>query len=325
MSDRARFVRIVVILFVALMAMTFVSLSLGSTRVDPSRVFQEGSVDAVIVFDIRLPRTLAAIMAGAAFSVAGLLIQTASSNALASPNIIGVNSGAGFAVLVFLSFFPQLYRLLPLAAFVGALVAVSLVFLISSATRRMTSSSSLILSGIAVNALFNALISTLASLDPDVMGTYSAFSVGGFASVGMDQLAPAAIIMAGCLVAVLPLAHVMDIVRLSDEIASSLGYRPQRIRIILMALACLMAASAVSFAGLLGFVGLIVPHVASFLCPGGSRRTLTLSLLAGPVLVLAADFLGRMVIRPSELPAGVFMAMVGVPFFIFLLTRRSRS
>ncbi len=325
MSDRARFVRIVVILFVALMAMTFVSLSLGSTRVDPSRVFQEGSVDAVIVFDIRLPRTLAAIMAGAAFSVAGLLIQTASSNALASPNIIGVNSGAGFAVLVFLSFFPQLYRLLPLAAFVGALVAVSLVFLISSATRRMTSSSSLILSGIAVNALFNALISTLASLDPDVMGTYSAFSVGGFASVGMDQLAPAAIIMAGCLVAVLPLAHVMDIVRLSDEIASSLGYRPQRIRIILMALACLMAASAVSFAGLLGFVGLIVPHVASFLCPGGSRRTLTLSLLAGPVLVLVADFLGRMVMRPSELPAGVFMAMVGVPFFIFLLTRRSRS
>lgn len=325
MSDRARFVRIVVILFVALMAMTFVSLSLGSTRVDPSRVFQEGSVDAVIVFDIRLPRTLAAIMAGAAFSVAGLLIQTASSNALASPNIIGVNSGAGFAVLVFLSFFPQLYRLLPLAAFVGALVAVSLVFLISSATRRMTSSSSLILSGIAVNALFNALISTLASLDPDVMGTYSAFSVGGFASVGMDQLAPAAIIMAGCLVAVLPLAHVMDIVRLSDEIASSLGYRPQRIRIILMALACLMAASAVSFAGLLGFVGLVVPHVASFLCPGGSRRTLTLSLLAGPVLVLAADFLGRMVMRPSELPAGVFMAMVGVPFFIFLLTRRSRS
>ena len=324
MSDRARFVRIVVILFVALMAMTFVSLSLGSTRVDPSRVFQEGSVDAVIVFDIRLPRTLAAIMAGAAFSVAGLLIQTASSNALASPNIIGVNSGAGFAVLVFLSFFPQLYRLLPLAAFVGALVAVSLVFLISSATRRMTSSSSLILSGIAVNALFNALISTLASLDPDVMGTYSAFSVGGFASVGMDQLAPAAIIMAGCLVAVLPLAHVMDIVRLSDEIASSLGYRPQRIRIILMALACLMAASAVSFAGLLGFVGLVVPHVASFLCPGGSRRTLTLSLLAGPVLVLVADFLGRMVIRPSELPAGVFMAMVGVPFFIFLLTRRSR-
>lgn len=325
MSDRARFVRIVVILFVALMAMTFVSLSLGSTRVDPSRVFQEGSVDAVIVFDIRLPRTLAAIMAGAAFSVAGLLIQTASSNALASPNIIGVNSGAGFAVLVFLSFFPQLYRLLPLAAFVGALVAVSLVFLISSATRRMTSSSSLILSGIAVNALFNALISTLASLDPDVMGTYSAFSVGGFASVGMDQLAPAAIIMAGCLVAVLTLAHVMDIVRLSDEIASSLGYRPQRIRIILMALACLMAASAVSFAGLLGFVGLIVPHVASFLCPGGSRRTLTLSLLAGPVLVLVADFLGRMVMRPSELPAGVFMAMVGVPFFIFLLTRRSRS
>ena len=325
MGDRARFVRIVVILFVALVAMTFVSLSLGSTRVDPSRVFQEGSVDAVIVFDIRLPRTLAAIMAGAAFSVAGLLIQTASSNALASPNIIGVNSGAGFAVLVFLSFFPQLYRLLPLAAFVGALVAVSLVFLISSATRRMTSSSSLILSGIAVNALFNALISTLASLDPDVMGTYSAFSVGGFASVGMDQLAPAAIIMAGCLVAVLPLAHVMDIVRLSDEIASSLGYRPQRIRIILMALACLMAASAVSFAGLLGFVGLVVPHVASFLCPGGSRRTLTLSLLAGPVLVLAADFLGRMVMRPSELPAGVFMAMVGVPFFIFLLTRRSRS
>ena len=325
MSDRSRFIIALVILFVALVAMTVVSLSLGSTRVDPSRVFLEGSVDAVIVFDIRLPRTLAAIVAGAAFSVAGLLIQTASSNALASPNIIGVNSGAGFAVLVFLAFFPQLYHLLPLAAFLGALVAVSLVFLRSSTTRRIPSTSSLILSGIAVNALFNALISTLASLEPDVMGTYSAFSVGGFASVDMDQLAPAAILIVLSIAAVFPLSRIMDIARLSDEIASSLGYRPQRIRILLMALACLMAASAVSFAGLLGFVGLVVPHVASFLCPGGSRRTLTLSLLAGPLLVLVADFLGRMVMRPSELPAGVFMVLVGVPFFIFLLTRRSRS
>ena len=313
------------VLAVLLVLAAAISLAHGSTDIDLASALRGEGPDGIILFSIRLPRVAAAMLSGLALAAAGCLIQTATGNDLASPNIIGMNSGAGFAVLLFLSFFPELFSLLPIAAFAGGLAAVSAVFLISSLTGGRTGkSSSLILAGIAVNALFNALISTLSSLDPDVMGSYSAFSIGGFASVRGSQLAiPGAIILASSAAALL-LAGVMDAIMLGDELASSLGYRPGRIRITLVALAALLASSAVSFSGLLGFVGLVTPHLALHLSGGGSRRTLILSMLLGPLLVLLSDLLARTAVKPSELPAGVFMAVLGVPFFIFLLIRRAR-
>ena len=265
----------------------------------------------------------AALLSGLAFSVSGLLIQKATGNGLSSPNIIGVNSGAGASVLLFLSLAPDMFAILPLAAFLGAIISVSIVFLISSLTKRVSSSVSLILSGVAVNALFNAVISTISSLDPDVMASYSAFSIGGFSGVYSSMLkVPAMLIIISTVLSFL-LSERMDVIVLGDEIASSMGYRPARIRILLIAIASLLAASAMTFSGLLGFVGLVTPHIASFLTTGNSRRTLILSALIGPSLVILSDLAGRTVISPSELPAGVFMAIIGVPFFIFLLLRRS--
>ena len=218
---------------------------------------------------------------------------------------------------------PDMFAILPLVAFFGAIISVSIVFLISSLTKRVSSSVSLILSGVAVNALFNAVISTISSLDPETMASYSAFSIGGFSGIYSSMLrVPALLIIISIALSFL-LSDRMDVISLGDEIASSMGYRPLGIRILLIAIASLLAASAVTFSGLLGFVGLVTPHAASFLTSGNSRRTLILSSLIGPSLVMLSDLAGRTIISPSELPAGVFMAIIGVPFFIFLLLRRN--
>lgn len=307
----------------ALLIIFSISLFVGSISLDIPDLLTAGSVSNIVFFSIRLPRVFAALLSGLAFSVSGLLIQRATGNGLSSPNIIGVNSGAGASVLLFLSLAPDMFAILPLAAFLGAIISVSIVFLISSLTKRVSSSVSLILSGVVVNALFNAVISTISSLDPETTASYSAFSIGGFSGIYASMLrVPALLIIISIALSFL-LSDRMDVISLGDEIASSMGYRPFGIRILLIAIASLLAASAVTFSGLLGFVGLVTPHAASFLTSGNSRRTLILSALIGPSLVMLSDLAGRTVISPSELPAGVFMAIIGVPFFIFLLLRRN--
>ncbi|MBO8436902.1 MAG: iron ABC transporter permease [Spirochaetes bacterium] len=322
-NDRA-FPRAIALLVSVLLFLFFVSLLIGSSRIKLGNIFTSGSSDNIIFFSIRLPRATAAALAGFAFSLSGLLLQSATGNDLASPNIIGMNSGAGCAVLLFLSCFPSLFMFLPLVAFVGGMLALLLVFSIASLVSTRTSSSALILAGIAVNALFNAVISTISSLDPDVMSSYSAFSVGGFASVQASSLIVPSIIIAFSSVAVFSSAHLMDTIKLGDEIASSMGYNPRAIRIMLSSFAALLAASAVSFSGLLGFVGLVTPHLAEYITAGRSCRKALVTVLAGMDLVLIADLLARTVIMPGELPAGIFMAAVGVPFFIFLVVRRAK-
>ena len=322
--DNVRFIRTVIVLSLLLAMMTVISLFTGSVPLDLSSIPDAGSAENIIFFSLRLPRVCACLLAGFALALSGFMLQSASSNDLASGNIIGINAGAGFAVLLFLVFFPDFFHLLPFAAFAGALMACALVFIISAFTKSIGSSGSLILSGVAVNALFNALISTLSSLFPDVMSSYSSFSVGGFASVYASSLiVPSLLICAGGILC-FSLSPVMNIIRLGDEITSSMGYRPFRIRIILASVAALLASSAVSFAGLLGFVGLVIPHLARFLSGGEALRSLVISALAGPLLVLSADLLARTVISPGELPAGIFLSITGVPFLIFLLVRRKR-
>lgn len=324
MGSKHRFPSLVMLLSLLLVLVSILSLFTGSADLDYSGIFESGSGSNIIFFSLRLPRLFAAVLAGFALSLSGLLIQSASSNDLASGNIIGINAGAGFAVLLFLVFFPDLFFLLPFAAFAGGLVAAAIVFAISAFTRNISPSNSLILAGIAVNALFNALISTLSSLFPDVMASYSSFSVGGFASVYASSLSVPAILIAAAGVMCFILSPVINMIRLGDEITASMGYRPAAIRIMLTSIAALLASSVVSFAGLLGFVGLVIPHLARFLSGGEAGKSMVTASLAGPLLVVLADLLARTVISPGELPAGIFLAIVGVPFFIFLLVRRKK-
>lgn len=276
--------------------------------------------ESVILFKIRLPRIAAAILAGAGLSVSGALLQGVTGNALAGPNIIGVNAGAGFAVILMLYFLPGLVLLVPAGAFAGAFLTTLLI--VSLAARINQAKSTVILAGIAITAMLNAGISLLSLLEPDLLASYNYFSIGGLSNVRAGALGlPAVIILAGLLLALL-LSRRIDTLCLGDQLAASLGIRVRRLRMLCLVIASACAAAVVSFAGLLGFVGLIVPHMARKMAGSSMHRLLPVSVLTGATLVTVADLLGRVLFAPSELPVGIVMAFIGAPFFFWLLLKR---
>lgn len=303
--------------------------SFGSVRLPVSRMIAavqgQDSTAAVILFQLRLPRVLAAALAGVGLSVAGCLLQAVTDNDLCAPNIVGVNAGAGFAVMLMLCCFPLLWRLQPIAAFFGALASTSLVLSVAFAGRTYGQKSTVILAGVAVSSILNAGISFLSIRFPDALSSYTAFSVGGFSGVSAPRLTlPAVMIGVGFLAALL-LAPKIELLCLGDDGARALGVPIRAVRAAAILLASALCAAVVSFAGLLGFVGLIVPHVVRRLVRGRLRAHLVFAALCGAILVLCSDLAGRVLFAPGELPAGIIMAFIGAPFFIFLLIRKRKT
>lgn len=272
-----------------------------------------------ILLNVRLPRVLAALLAGAALAVSGALLQAVLDNPLASPNIIGINSGAGLAVLLISSFFPSLFALQPLAAFVGALITACIIFCISvgAGTSRLT----VILAGIALSTVFGAGMNTVLIINPDAYVGASSFLVGGLSGVLMQNLVwPCVYIVAGLFFALM-LSGRLNIMQLGDASAHSLGMHVSRWRMTYLGLAALLAGAAVSFAGLLGFVGLIVPHLMRFFVGHDNRKVLPLSAAFGAAFVVCCDLCSRVLFAPYELPVGILMAFLGGPFFIYLIIK----
>lgn len=280
------------------------------------------STAAVILQEIRLPRIVAAALAGAALAAAGTVLQCVTGNDLCAPNIVGINSGAGFAVLFLLCLAPGAWRMLPLAAFCGACSAAALVMGFAFGGRYCANHTSIVLAGVAVSSILSAGISFLSLRFPDVLTSYTAFSVGGFAGITLTELLLPAVIIAISLFLLQLLSPQLNTLCLGDEIAFTLGISVKRLRILALLLACALCAAAVSFAGLLGFVGLIVPHIVRKICGTDLRFNITLSALMGSILVILSDLLGRTLFAPSELPAGILMALLGAPFFLYLLLRQ---
>lgn len=275
-----------------------------------------------ILLGLRLPRVLAAGLAGVGLSVAGILLQSATGNGLCAPNIVGINAGAGFAVLLLNCLLPQCWYLLPQAAFLGAVTTAAVVLAVAFAGTGKLSKTTLILAGVAVSALMSAGISTLSLRFPDAAATYSAFSVGGFRGVELRELAiPAGIILGGGVLSFL-LSQRLELLLLGDELAAALGANVRLLRLAAVLLASALSAAVVSYAGLLGFVGLAVPHIARLLAGHSLRRCIPAAALLGFALVIAADLAGRLLFSPTELPAGIITAAIGAPFFLYLLLRR---
>jgi len=276
-----------------------------------------------ILVHVRLPRTIAAVIAGSALSGAGLILQSVLRNPLASPSIIGVNSGAGLGALLVAAFLPGMAALTSAAAFLGAVLSVFAVYLLARLTdaSRMT----IVLSGVAVNSLLGACMDAIVTLVPDAALGRSAFSIGGFANVTLVQLRFALPFwLIGTIVPLL-LARELDIMTLGDETAHSIGLNPERCRLIFLVCAALLAGAAVSFAGLLGFVGLIVPHITDRLLGDNRRLRMPITLLSGSILCLVCDIAARILFAPYELPVGILLAFLGAPFFMYLLIKRKRS
>ena len=311
-----------IILIVLLVLVFIVSLIFGSTSLSLKEVFtglfgKEDHTIVIIMQKIRLPRILAAIVAGIGLSISGLLLQSLTNNKLASPNIIGVNSGAGLAIIVFLTFFPSLVSVLPIASFLGAFVSTLLILFISN--RLGNNKSIIILVGIALTTILNALISFITIINPDASISYNYFSIGGLLDVSLNELIIPGILIMLSLIISLIIARKIEILSLGDSLATSLGEDVKKIRVVALICASLAAASVVSFAGLLGFVGLVVPHIARRLNKGNLRSGFIISSLVGSIIVMFADMLGRIIFAPSELPVGILMALIGAPFFLVLL------
>ena len=273
------------LLALAMLGAALLSLCLGAAAVSPREILSvlsgggKGTTAASILLYVRLPRTLGCLLAGAALAVSGAVIQTVLANPLAAPNIIGVNSGAGLGVALCCAVLPTAAAAVPFAAFLGAFAGVMLVLLISekAGASRMT----LVLAGVAISGMFGAGIDAVLTVFPDSLIGYSDFRIGGLANLSMGKVAPAAWVILLCLGAALALANEMDVLALGADTARSLGLRVRGVRVALLALAAALAGAAVSFAGLLGFVGLVAPHMVRRLVGGESRRLLAGCALGG--------------------------------------------
>lgn len=272
---------------------------------------------------VRIPRTCACILSGAALAVSGTVIQAVLSNRLASPGIIGVNAGAGLAVTIFCSIGAISGWAIAGSAFLGALTAVMLVAV--SAEKLGASRSTVILGGVAINSIFNAITEAIVNIIPDVASISIDFKLGGFSSVSSDRLIPAGIIIVISCIILLTLHHELDLMNLGEDSAQGLGLSVKTMRTLFLILAALLSGAAVSFSGLLGFVGLIIPNAIRRICGNESKHLLCLSIIIGAAFVTICDTIARTAFTPYEVPVGIFLSILGGPFFIYLLIRQKKG
>lgn len=313
----------------AALAAAVLSLCLGAVTVSPGElaavVFggQRTGTAAQILLYVRIPRTLGCLLAGAALACSGAIIQTVLANPLAAPNIIGVNSGAGVGAALCCALFPTAAAALPFAAFAGAFAGVMLVLLI--AERAGASRITLVLAGVAISGMFSACIDAVLTMYPDALIGYSDFRIGGMANLTVQRIAPAGWMIVFCLAAAFVFSNEMDVLALGSDTAQSLGLPVRRVRVLLLMIAAALAGAAVSFAGLLGFVGLIAPHMARRLVGSEGRFLLPACAFGGAALLTVCDILARVLFAPYELPVGIVLSLAGGPFFLWLLFRRGAS
>lgn len=322
-------IAIIMFLLILLIVGIVMSISFGSSKIplaDIISAMKQGdntqNTYRIITF-VRIPRTVAAVLAGCAFSVSGVILQSVLNNSLASPSVIGVNSGAGLFAVLIAVFFPSNIYLTTIGAFVGAILAVLMVYFI--AQKSGASRMAIVLSGVAVSSFIGAITDTILTLKPDTMIARTAFLIGGFSGITMDKLSFAgSLIVIGFFITFI-LSYDMNILALGDETAKSLGLGVARFRFLFLILAAVLAGSAISFAGLIGFVGLIVPHVSRLFVGYDNRILLPVSALLGSIFTLLCDLLARVLFAPYEIPVGIILSFLGGPFFIYLLMKGKRG
>lgn len=316
-------------LILLLLGATLLSICFGAVWIEPKSVFrvlfggERSGVEANIILLTRLPRTCGCLLAGMALAVSGAVIQSVLSNPIAAPNIIGVNSGAGMAVILCTAIAPSALYAVPFAAFAGALLAVVTILIIAEKTG--ASKITLVLSGVAVTSIFGAITDAIITFVPEALNGYSDFRIGGFANLAFARIAPAFWVILVAFVVLISLSNELDILMLGTDTAQSLGLPARPLRLGTLALAAALAGASVSFSGLLGFVGLIVPHIMRRLVGEGSRELICSCALGGAALVTLCDLLARLLFAPYELPVGIVLSLLGGPFFIVLLIRQRRG
>lgn len=325
-AKRDRKAAFLVVAAVLLLAAVLLSVGLGSVRffpVETLRTVLGNGTDAAntIVWDIRIPRVLLALLIGANLAASGALLQAVMLNPLADPGLTGVSSGAAVAVLFILLAKPEYGSFVPLAAIVGGATAAALVYLLAWSKRTGFAPVRIILSGVAINAMFGGVIGLLSLLYSDKLPAALQWLNGSLAGKGMGtaaMLLPYSV--AGWIAAILCIRQA-NILRLGEQVAHNLGQNLSRIRFALSLVAVYLAAISVCTVGLVGFVGLVVPHISRLLVGSDYKASLPMSFMLGALILLVADTGGRTAFMPIEIPAGIVMAIVGGPYFLYLMRR----
>ena len=276
----------------------------------------------LILFQLRLPRIVAAMGCGAALSTAGYLLQGSLDNRIVSPGTLGINNGAGLFVLLSAILFPFRAESKCIMAFLGALLVTVLVSIIS--VRSGMSKTSVVLAGVAISALSVSVIDLIISLKPETVADRAAFQIGGFATIQLSVVLFAIpLIIAGLLIAFIT-APAMDLLSLGDEMAHGLGLGVKVYRGIFIICAALLAGASISMGGLLGFVGLIVPNCVRMIYRVKSRQGLLLCTIYGAAFLLLCDTLSRLLVFPYELPCGLLLSIIGAPYLIWILVKKRK-
>lgn len=272
-----------------------------------------------IVWNLRLPRALTGAMVGANLAVAGAILQAVMRNPLADPHIIGISAGAGLAGIAVLVLMPAMTYWITPAAFLGAMAAAGAIYVL--AWKNGIKPVRIILAGVAVSTFLSAGISGILVFYSDRVHGALLWMVGGFSAVSWNEVSVIAPYWCLGLVLALGGAYYLNVLQLGDDMARGLGLNIELARVALTAVAALLAASSVSVAGLLGFVGLVVPHMVRLLVGTNYRYIIPGSALLGMAVVTLSDTAARVLFAPVELPAGLIMAFIGAPFFLFLLRK----
>lgn len=335
LNDRKqrRAIVIMSIMVVLAIVIVLISLNTGTITLAPLRVFwtwlgQGTSTENLIMFEYRLPRIIITILAGIGLGVAGSVLQGVSRNSLADPGILGINAGAGLGLIIFVSFFRtmegSISLLIPLFTFGGGVLIAMVIFALSYDRQRGILPIRLILVGIAVAAGVSAITLLLSlRLDADTYAfaaTWLAGSVWGREWENVWALLPWIIVLVPW---VYLHSKTLDMFVLGDEIASSLGNSTTKSRIQLLLLAVGLACASVSMVGSIGFIGLIAPHIARQLVGARHRHFVPVAAMIGMIILLSADTIGRSIFQPNFVPAGVVVALIGGPYFIYILFKKT--
>jgi ABC-type Fe3+-siderophore transport system, permease component len=318
-------------LLIILLATLTISLGVGAVRLTPletiSALFNHAAKSAhrSIIWDFRLPRILLVALCGAALAIAGVGFQGLFRNPLADPYVVGASGGAALGATLAIMFrFAQPSIPIGIGAFIGSMLAVMVVFAISEFSN-FGSIAGLLLAGSAMSAMLTAIVSLLLMMNDEVLHGIYAWLLGSFSDASWGQLRQALVLAPPAIIIIWLMARSMDALAAGEETAQSLGLNLRRARFLIVIGSSLATAAAVSVSGIVGFVGLIAPHLARSLVGANHKNVIPISMLMGSLLLLIADDLARTIMAPVEMPVGIFTALLGGPFFIYLMKRGERG
>ena len=310
-----------------LVAAILFSIRVGSVSVSYTDIFNALTSDvggtAGIIRDIRIPRILMAVIVGANLAVSGVLLQGVMRNPMADPGITGISSGASVVVMVVMLYFPGAAASMPVFGFIGGILACLLIY--SLAWKQGLSAVRIVLAGVAVNSILGGVTSMISILNSENLSSVLTWLNGELGKKGWNQVSALSIYSIIGLILAFLVYRCCDLLALGDKNTKSLGYNPNILRIVISAIAVFLAGISTAYVGVIGFIGLVVPHMSRMIMGSEHKYLIPFSALLGSIVLLLADTIGRTVIAPYEIPVGVIMTVCGGPFFLYLLRKDSKG